>query len=103
MMDTMGYLYYNYNVQKTISLMIRQEEDGKGKKKKLASFIDEIRQVPGVENVPVLDSSILLRLIQKKDAGGLSMVSEMSFSVREFATYLYYELLLEKIIQKQSE
>ena len=103
MMDTMGYLYYNYNVQNTISLMIRQEEEGKGKKKKLASFIDEIRQAPDVENVPVLDSSILLRLIQKKDAGDLSVVSEMSFSVREFATYLYYELLLEKIIQKQSE
>lgn len=103
MMGAMGYLYYNHNVQNTISLLVRPEEEGKGKKKKLASFIDEIRQVSGAKTVPELDSSILLRLIHQKDAGDLSMVLEMSFSVREFATYLYYELLLEKITQKQSE
>lgn len=103
MMNSMGYLFYNFDLQGTISLLIRPDEEGKGKKRKLTLFIDELKKEQDGDNEPELKSSILLRLIYSKDADSLNSVLDMSFSAREFAIYLYYELLLEKITQKLSE
>lgn len=103
MFNSMEYPFYNFDMQGIISLLIRPDEEGKGKKRKFASFIGELRKEQDCGNEPEMDSSVLLRLIYSKDADCLKNVLDMSFGVREFAIYLYYELLLERITQKLSE
>jgi len=103
LINTMGYLFYNFDQQKINSLLIKPEEEGKGKKKKLSSFINECRLACTVNNETYMMSSVLLRLIHSEDMDDIYGLLDVSFSVREFATYLYYELLLERIINKRSE
>lgn len=103
MINSMEYPFYNFDLQGIISLLLRPDEEGKGKKRKLASYIDGLRKEKDCGNEPEMDSSVLLRLIYSKEADSLKNVLDMSFGVREFAIYLYYELLLERITQKLSE
>lgn len=103
LMDSIGYLYYDFNIQDIISKLVQPNEEGKGKKKKLSSFITELQRGKQSGKEPCMESSVLLRLIYSQNASDLTSVLDMPFGVREFATYLYYEMLLERIIQKQSE
>ena len=103
MTNSMEYPFYNFDLQGVISFLLRPDEEGKGKKRKLASFIDELRKEQDCGYEPKKYSSILLRLICSQDADNLKNVLNMNFGVREFAIYLYYELLLEKITQKSSK
>ena len=45
----------------------------------------------------------MIRLIDGDKSLFMKGLRNQSFSIKEFAIYLYFELLLERIIQKESE
>ncbi len=69
--------------------------------KKLKNIIANIP--PKVGRIIHSKSSVLLRMIQGEHINGEKDILNAMFTPQEFATYLYYELLVEKIITKEFE
>lgn len=70
--------------------------------KKLKTIIANIS--PNVERGMIYSkSSVLLRMLQGEHINRETDILNATFSPQEFAAYLYYELLVEKIISKEFE
>ena len=101
LMDNMDYLFYNVDVIDMINSLLTAEEQGK--RKKLDSIISKISENLNEELEYYTSSSIMIRLIDGDKSLFMKGLRNQSFSIKEFAIYLYFELLLERIIQKESE
>ncbi len=101
LMDNMDYLFYNVDVIDMINSLLTAEEQGK--RKKLDSIISKISENVNEELEYYTSSSIMIRLIDGDKSLFMKGLRNQSFSIKEFAIYLYFELLLERIIQKESE
>lgn len=95
------YLFYNLPLVDLLSL-IRNEYAIENKKRKLSGIINALK--PHYNNDDLYTySSILLRLLSGEAVIGSTPLLDKQFSVDEFASYLYYEFLIEGIIQKITE
>ncbi len=101
LIDKMDYLFYNVDVVDVINSLLTAEEQSK--RKKLDSIISKISENVNEELEYYTSSSIMIRLIDGEKSLSMNGLRNQSFSIKEFAIYLYFELLLERIIQKESE
>ena len=101
LIDNMDYLFYNVDVIDVINSLLTAEEQSK--RKKLDSIISKISENVNEELEYYTSSSIMIRLIDGDKSLFMKGLRNQSFSIKEFAIYLYFELLLERIIQKESE
>lgn len=101
LIDKMDYLFYNVDVIDVINSLLTAEEQSK--RKKLDSIISKISENVNEELESYTSSSIMIRLIDGEKSLSMNGLRNQSFSIKEFAIYLYFELLLERIIQKESE
>lgn len=101
LIDRMDYLFYNVDVMDVINSLLTVEEQSK--RKKLDSIISKISENVDEELEYYTSSSILIRLINGDKSSFVKGLRSQSFPIKEFAIYLYFELLLERIIQKESE
>lgn len=100
LIDSMDYLFYNVDVIDMINSLLTAEEQSK--RKKLGSIISKISENVDEEWEYYTSSSIIIRLIDGDASFFMTGLKNQSFSIKEFAIYLYFELLLERIIQKES-
>jgi hypothetical protein len=97
------YLYYNIPIT-TILFLIFKENGVIKKKKRLNSIIEMIKPYIQDKNTALhTKSSIILRLVNEETVIGASSILNKTFSLEEFASYIYYELLIECIIKKFDE
>ncbi len=101
LIGNMDYLFYNVDVIDVINSLLTTEEQSK--RKKLDSIISKISEKVNEELEYYTSSSIMIRLIDGDKSLFMKGLRNQSFSIKEFAIYLYFELLLERIIQKESE
>lgn len=101
LIDSMNYLYYDINVIDIINGLLTVEEQSK--RKKLDSIISKISENVDEKLECYTSSSILIRLIKDDTSLLVKGLRNQIFPIKEFAIYLYFELLLEHIIQKESE
>lgn len=101
LIDGMDYLFYNVDVVDVINSLLTTEEQSK--RKKLDLIISKISEFTDEELIYCKSSSILIRLINGDKTLFVKGLRNQSFPIKEFAIYLYFELLLERIIQKESE
>ena len=101
LIGNMDYLFYNVDVIDMINSLLTTEEQSK--RKKLDSIISKISEKVNEELEYYTSSSIMIRLIDGDKSLFMKGLRNQSFSIKEFAIYLYFELLLERIIQKESE
>lgn len=100
LIDSMDYLFYNVDVIDMINSLLTTEEQSK--RKKLGSIISKISENVDEEWEYYTSSSIMIRLIDGDKSFFMTGLRNQSFSIKEFAIYLYFELLIERIIQKES-
>lgn len=100
LIDSMDYLFYNVDVIDMINSLLTAEEQSK--RKKLGLIISKISENVDEEWEYYTSSSIIIRLIDGDASFFMTGLKNQSFSIKEFAIYLYFELLLERIIQKES-
>ncbi len=96
LVNSMDYLYYNYSVMEAIKKLLKGNEFNK--RKKLSSIVASISNDDELKYNT--SSSVLLRLMDGED---VSFAKETLLPIKEFAVYLYFELLLERVIQNESE
>lgn len=96
LVNSMDYLYYNYSVMEAIKKLLKGNEFNK--RKKLSSIVASISNDDEMKYNT--SSSVLLRLMDGED---VSSAKETLLPIKEFAVYLYFELLLERVIQNESE
>lgn len=95
MFAKIDYLYYDFDIYKIADILIRKSDI---KRKSIHKIIDDVQ--PFVDETPIkLKSSILLRLLSNKES--CPELDNQQLSAKEYFVYLYYELLLEKIIDKE--
>lgn len=95
MFETLPYYLYNLNVKHIVGLLDKDEK----KRKKLSNIIDDIlnSNYRFEQNYSV--TSVILSMINGEHQ---RVVEGVMLSQKEFAIYLYYELLTEKIIDSQN-
>lgn len=96
LVNSMDYLYYNYSVMEAVKKLLKGNEFNK--RKKLSSIVASISNDNELKYNT--SSSVLLRLIDGED---ISSAKETLLPIKEFAVYLYFELLLERVIQNEFE
>lgn len=96
LVDSYQYLYYNYDVEAYIT----QSANGEKKNKMLSNILKEIEPSPRNHNS---NTSVLLRLIDKEKVESSDLLLQRKLNVIEFGLYLYYELLVERMIDKIEE
>lgn len=92
MFDHLAYCFYNIDLKKVIRLLLNNT---KKTRKKLSNIIEELVQSKCEFNANCSETSVILSMIKGKnqvDSGNVIL------NIEEFAVYLYYELLTEKII-----
>lgn len=92
MFDHLAYCFYNIDLKKVIRLLLNNT---KKTRKKLSNIIEELVQSKCKFNANCSETSVILSMIKGKnqvDSGNVIL------NIEEFAVYLYYELLTEKII-----
>lgn len=95
MFDKIDYLYYDLDIYKIADILIRR---GDIKRKSIHKIIDDVQ--PFVDETPIRSkSSILLTLLSNKES--YPELDNQQLSAKEYFVYLYYELLLEKIIDNE--
>lgn len=94
MFEQLPYCFYNLDLKHIIAIL------GKGEKsrKKLATVISDIRNAGYVFQLKYSATSVLLAMI---DGAHNKEVEDLTLPIKEFAVYLYYEFLTEKIIDSQ--
>lgn len=97
MFDGLPYYYYDLDLSRIIGLLIGSM-DGK-KRKKLSNIVNDIVQSGYVVDDAYCETSVILGMIDGKEEG---VVGDIMLSIKEFAVYLYYEILTEKIISIQN-
>lgn len=92
MFDHLAYCFYNIDLKRVIRLLLNNT---KKTRKKLSNIIEELVQSKCEFNANCSETSVILSMIKGKnqvDSGNVML------TIEEFAVYLYYELLIEKII-----
>jgi len=90
--DLLEYPYYNIDIVNTIDKILNGKRNTQSELWKYVEHLKKARVMP----VCNLDSSIILRAIKHEDPFDIRNKS-LKLSIKEFAVYLFYELLLEKI------
>lgn len=90
--DLLEYPYYNIDIVNTIDKILNGKRNTQSE---LWKYVEHLKKA-GIMPVCNLDSSIILRAIRHKDPFDIRNKS-LKLSIKEFAVYLFYELLLEKI------
>lgn len=92
MFDHLAYCFYNIDLKKVIRLLLNNTQETR---KKLSNIIEELVESKCEFNANCSETSVILSMIKGKkqvDSGCVVI------TIEEFAVYLYYELLIEKII-----
>lgn len=92
MFDHLAYCFYNIDLKKVIRLLLNNTRKAR---KKLSNIIEELVQSKCEFNANCSETSVILSMIKGEnqvDSGNVML------TIEEFAVYLYYELLTEKII-----
>ena len=97
MFDSLSYYYYDLDLGRIIGLLIGSEEEKK--RKKLCNIIDDIVQSGHGVDGAYGETSVILGMI---DGRLERVVGDIMLSIKEFAVYIYYEILTEKIISIQN-
>lgn len=92
------YLYYDISFLQFLP-SLTTDKMKKVNSRKLSNIIKVCRQSCAGLNDLVSSSSIILRLIAGQTVAGSSDLLNKRFTLEEFATYLYYEFLIERIIK----
>ena len=95
MFECLPYYLYNLDVKRIVSLLGKNEK----KRKKLMYIINDIQTSDCMFNQDCGKTSVILSMIMGEKHKG---VGDLMLSQKEFAVYLYYELLTEKIIEYQN-
>ena len=97
MFDCLPYYYYDLDLGRMIGILISDTE-GK-KRKKLSNIVNNIIQSGHKVDYEYGETSVILGMI---DGRREEVVGEIMLSIKEFAVYLYFEILTEKIISIQN-
>ncbi len=97
MFESLPYYFYDLDLGKIIGLLIGNGEEKK--RKKLSNIIDDILLSEHGINGTYSETSVILGMIDGRKEG---IVGDIMLSIKEFAVYLYYEILTEKIISIQN-
>lgn len=91
--DLLEYPYYNVDIVNLMDKVLN------GKRNTQAELWRYIEQLQDSEIMPIcnLESSIILRAIRHKNDPFSIKKKTLKMGIKEFAVYLFYELLLEKI------
>lgn len=92
MFDHLAYCFYNIDLKKVIRLLL----NNKKARKKLSNIIEELVQSKCEFNANCSETSVILSMIKGEKQEVVS--DNVMLTIEEFAIYLYYELLTEKII-----
>lgn len=93
LVDLLEYPYYNIDIVNAIEMVLRGKRNTRSE---LWKYIENLQNL-GVTPVCNLDSSIILRALRHKNDTFDIQNKSLKLSIKEFAVYLFYELLLEKI------
>lgn len=93
MFENMPYYFYNLDLNRIIGLLVRLEEEKK--RKKLSNIIDDILQSEYVFEGEYSETSVVLRMVNDRE---YVIDGDLMLPIKEFAIYLYFEILTEKII-----
>lgn len=93
MFENMPYYFYNLDLNRIVGLLIRLEEEKK--RKKLSNIIDDILLSEYVFEGKYSKTSVVLRMVNDRE---YIIDGDLMLPVKEFAIYLYFEILTEKII-----
>lgn len=91
--DLLEYPYYNIDIVNAIDMVLNGKRNTQSELWKYVEYLQNVGVVP----VCNLDSSIILRAIRHKNDPFNLRNKSLKLSIKEFAVYLFYELLLEKI------
>ena len=97
MFENLSYCFYNLNLLRIIELLTGNNKDEK-KRKKFSNIKNDLEQSGCRYKYNCSATSILLRTTKGEL---LSDMDDLYLSIKEFAVYLYFELLIEKIISTQ--
>lgn len=98
LINELPYLFYNIDVLEIIETLVHETE--KTKRKKLANIISDIQASDIKPFVNYSNSSVLLSLVDNKNNNYPHDLGEQMLPIKEYAVYLFYELLTEKIIEE---
>ena len=93
MFGNLSFYLYNLDLNRIIGLLVGLKDDKK--RKKISKIIDDIFQAGYGFDDTYSETSVLLWMISGEEQG---MVGDLILPVKDFAVYLYYEMLTEKII-----
>ena len=93
MFDLLAYCFYNLDINKIIRLLIGDKDEKK--RKKLSKIIEELMQSGCEFKDDCSETSVILLMTKGGNEGG---AGDLMLPIREFAVYLYYEFLTERII-----
>lgn len=93
LVDLLEYPYYNIDIVNAIEMVLSGKRNTRSE---LWKYIENLQNL-GVTPVCNLDSSIILRALRHKNDTFDIQNKSLKLSIKEFAVYLFYELLLEKI------
>lgn len=91
--ERLTYCYYNLDLKRIIGLLISTEEEKK--RKTLSKIIEDLLRADCKFTDDCNETSVILQMIKGKNLGA---VGDLMLPIKEFAVYLYYELLTETII-----
>lgn len=93
MFDCLSYCFYNLDLNRVIELLIGEKDDKR--RRKLSKIIEEISQAKYGFDDTYCKTSVILAMMNGEEQDS---VGDLILPIKEFAVYLYYELLTEKII-----
>jgi hypothetical protein len=92
LVESYKYLYYDYNILVYITNCIKGDQ----KSKMFSNILKELAAYTKPLNT---DTSVILRLLQNDKIEDSDLLLQKRLKVNEFAIYLYYELLVERMIE----
>lgn len=93
MFEHLSYCFYNLDLNRIICLLIGDKDDKK--RRKLSKIIGELVQSGCVFKNNCSETSVILKMVNGE---AQVPMEDLMLPVKEFAVYLYYELLTDKII-----
>lgn len=99
MMQKMTYCYYDYPFYTKIMNLLDNEESKQ--RKSISKIIESLRLSKDIRIYnPLSGSSLILRLLYGDKIPSKDMLYATQINVKEFCVYLYYELLIENILNQ---
>lgn len=97
MFSLLAYCFYNLDLNRIIDLLIGEKNEQECKR--LNEIIEELTQSGYELKHDCSKTSVILLMIKGLNQ---NVTSDIMLSIKEFAVYLYYELLTEKIISTRN-